>query len=66
MSDAVPSPARGTLLPLTQRRRIELLLLAAVLWVGAVLADQHHLGYVEFAFAIAGIVATLLTLIPDN
>lgn len=41
-------------------------MLAAILWGGAVGADRHGLGYVEFAFAVAGIVAALFTLLPDR
>lgn len=51
---------------MSQRRRIELLLLSAVLWVGAAFADRLHLGYVEFALAIVGIVLALMTLQPDS
>lgn len=51
---------------MTQRQRIELIVLAAVLWAGALAADEYGLGYVEFAFAIAGVVAALLTFLPDD
>ena len=57
--------APGILLAMKQRQRIELLLLSAVLWVAAVFADRYHLGYVEFALAIVGIVSALMTLVPD-
>ena len=51
---------------MTQRYRVQLLLLALGFWAAAVVADRHHLGYVEFALTVAGIVAALLSLLPDR
>lgn len=51
---------------MTQRHRFELLLLAAVLWVCAVAADHQHLAYVVFVAAVSGIVAAVLSWLPEQ
>ena len=51
---------------MTRRRRIELPFLAAAQWVAAIVADHQHPGHVEFALAISGIAAALVTLLPER
>ncbi len=51
---------------MTKPRRLEFLLLAAVLWLAAVAADWYDWGdFVESAFWIAGILAVVLSFLPE-